>query len=53
MMDGLQKILRYEGVAGLFRGAGARVAFHVPSTAITISSFEQLKLLYEDLLQEE
>ena len=33
-------IYRSEGVAGLFRGAGARILFHAPSTAITMALFE-------------
>ena len=31
------------GVAGLYRGAGARVAFFAPSTAIAMASFEHFK----------
>jgi hypothetical protein len=32
-------------VAGLFKGAGARVAFHAPSTAITMTAFEKIKAM--------
>ena len=31
---------RLEGVAGLMRGVGARVLFHAPATAVSISLFE-------------
>ena len=38
--DALGQIYAREGMRGLFQGAGARIAFHVPSTAITMSLFE-------------
>ena len=44
MLDGLVKIARHDGVLGWFRGATARMAFHGPSMAITIASFETLKV---------
>eukprot|EP00946_MAST-07B_sp_MAST-7B-sp1_P004427 g4427.t1 len=44
MFDGLMKIVRQDGIPGLFRGATARMAFHGPAMAITIASFETLKL---------
>ena len=40
---GLAEVLKVEGAAGLFKGAGARVAFHAPSTAITMTAFEKIK----------
>ena len=43
MLDGLAKIVRSDGFQGLFRGATARMAFHGPSMALTIASFETLK----------
>lgn len=39
----LVSIARSEGGAALFRGALARVAFHAPSTAITMTLFERCK----------
>lgn len=39
----LRRAAATEGLAGLFRGAGARVAFFAPSTAIGMATFEQLK----------
>jgi hypothetical protein len=35
---------------GLFRGAGARVLFHTPSTAITMAMFEECKKRFGQLL---
>ncbi len=43
MVDGLRQLVAKEGVAGLFRGVGARMAFHGPSMAITMSVYESLK----------
>ena len=50
--DGLAKIVRQDGVPGLFRGVGARMAFHGPTTAITIAAYETLKGTWSELLQE-
>ena len=36
-------IVREEGARALFRGATARMAFHVPGTAITMTLFEELR----------
>ena len=41
---------RHEGVRGLWRGAGARMAFHAPMTAISITLFEECKWFFETLL---
>ena len=43
MVDGLRQLVAKEGVPGLFRGVGARMAFHGPSMAITMSIYESLK----------
>jgi len=43
MFDGLTKLWRSEGVPGMFRGVGARVAFHAPATAINMALFEEIK----------
>jgi Mitochondrial carrier protein len=43
VLNGLRQIVGVEGVKGLFRGAGTRMAFHVPSTAISLTLFEQSK----------
>jgi len=41
-----------KGFKGLFKGAGARVLFFMPSQAISISSFEYFKSFYADLLSD-
>ena len=46
----LASILRVEGLRGLFRGAGARVLFFVPSQAVSIGCFENFRRSYERLL---
>lgn len=38
------------GVRALFRGAGARVAFHTPSTCITFTCFEECRKLMQRLV---
>ncbi|CAM9195261.1 unnamed protein product, partial [Discosporangium mesarthrocarpum] len=50
MANVLARTYRLEGVRGLFRGAGARVWFHAPSTAITMATFEQAKRWWGALL---
>ena len=40
---GLYTVYKVEGVAGLFRGATARVLFHAPNTAITMALYEFCK----------
>lgn len=50
MVDGLVQIVRREGAAALFKGAGARMAFHAPTTAITMTLFERCKGLYQRIL---
>lgn len=40
---GLVRIVREEGMKALFKGAGARCMFHIPSTAITIAMFDTLR----------
>jgi len=41
--DGLVKLARSEGMPGMLRGVGARMAFHAPATAIGMALFEKLK----------
>jgi len=48
--DGLVKVVRSEGVLGLFKGATARMAFSAPATAVTISSYDFLKNKFKELL---
>eukprot|EP00904_Undaria_pinnatifida_P005435 jgi/Undpi1/2020/HiC_scaffold_12.g05406.m1 len=43
MVDALMRCYRKEGLAGLFKGSGARMAFHAPSTAIAMATFETTK----------
>ena len=51
MYHGIKEIIHKEGgIRGLFRGAGARVAFHAPSTAISMTLFEQCRALVERYL---
>jgi hypothetical protein len=40
VVHALREVVRLEGALALFRGAGARVAFHAPSTALTLTLFE-------------
>mmetsp|Transcript_21337 Transcript_21337/g.65060 ORF Transcript_21337/g.65060 Transcript_21337/m.65060 type:complete len:202 (-) Transcript_21337:1089-1694(-) len=50
MFDGLRKIYAAEGFRGFWRGAGARVIFFAPSTAVTMASMEFLKQRFETVL---
>ena len=46
--DGFKKTIVNEGLGGLFKGAGARMAFHAPSTALTIALFERCKSIVSE-----
>jgi len=46
IFHGVWRVAREEGLAGLFRGAGTRMLFHAPSTAITIGSFDSLRQFF-------
>ncbi|ETI36788.1 hypothetical protein, variant 2 [Phytophthora nicotianae CJ01A1] len=50
--DGLTQVIRTEGILALYKGAGARVAFHAPSTAITMSLFESCRRVFASLLED-
>ena len=50
LLHGLRSIVHTEGWRALFRGAGARMAFHAPSTAITMTLFENCRDAYRSLL---
>jgi hypothetical protein len=39
-----------QGFLALFKGAGARVAFFVPSQAVSITLFERFKTMYSDMI---
>lgn len=52
MFDGIRKIYKEGGIRHLFKGAGARVAFHTPSTAIIMMSYEEFKKFYVKLLSD-
>ena len=52
LVDALVTIVRTEGWTALLKGAGARVAFHAPSTAITLTTFERCRAAYASLLAE-
>lgn len=43
VLDALATMAREEGLRSWFRGAGARIAFHAPSTALTMALFEACK----------
>jgi hypothetical protein len=43
MLDGVYKIARDEGALALFSGSLARILFHVPNVAISMSLVEILK----------
>jgi hypothetical protein len=49
----MKKVYLQEGIKGLFRGAGARVLFHTPSTAITMTMFELCRKKWSQLLSYE
>lgn len=46
----LKKVYLQDGMRGLFRGAGARVLFHTPCTAITMAVFEECKRRWSQVL---
>ena len=50
LYDMLKKVYVQDGMRGLFRGAGARVLFHTPSTAITMAIFEECKKRWAQIL---
>jgi len=50
IFDGVRRIWKEEGVRGLFRGVGARMAFSAPTTAISLTCFEELKKLFHAVL---
>jgi len=50
MRHALASIVRQEGWRALFRGAGARMAYHAPTTAITMALFERCRGAAEALL---
>jgi hypothetical protein len=43
VLHGMLCIARTDGITGLFKGAGARMRFHAPATAITIASYDSFK----------
>lgn len=51
MLDALRQIYRAGGWAGLFKGSGARMAFHAPSTAIAMATFERARDAWGSLLE--
>lgn len=50
VFHGVYCIARDEGLKGLFKGAGARMCFHAPATALTITLYEKLKIVYDRVL---
>lgn len=48
--QGLREIWTKEGVRGLFKGAGGRVVFQAPMTAISMSTFETVKSFFNKVL---
>jgi hypothetical protein len=53
MLDGVYKIARDEGARALFHGSFARILFHVPNVAISMSLVEYFKPKIQGLLQGE
>ena len=47
----LGRIWSTEGLVGLFRGAGARILFHAPNTAITMALFETCRTWWNRVLE--
>ena len=43
LLHGVREVVREEGVRGLWKGAGARVAFFAPSSALNIAIFDSVK----------
>lgn len=41
--DGLAKLVRTEGLHGMFRGIGARIAYTAPNAALTMAIYQQLR----------
>jgi len=53
MLDGVFKIARDEGARALFHGSLARILFHVPNVAISMSLVEVFKPKIQAFLQGE
>jgi hypothetical protein len=49
--DGLRKIMAKDGMRGLFKGSGARILFHTPSTMISMSTYDHCKNWYSQMLE--
>mmetsp|Transcript_53480 Transcript_53480/g.98923 ORF Transcript_53480/g.98923 Transcript_53480/m.98923 type:complete len:316 (-) Transcript_53480:80-1027(-) len=50
VVDALRRVFAESGVRGLFRGATARVAFHVPSTCISFTCFEECRKVVQKIV---
>ena len=50
LIHATRDIYQQGGIRGLFRGAGARVLFHTPSTAITMAVYEECKSIWKSIL---
>eukprot|EP00750_Incisomonas_marina_P001853 INCI11724.1.p1 GENE.INCI11724.1~~INCI11724.1.p1 ORF type:complete len:340 (-),score=60.00 INCI11724.1:105-1124(-) len=50
MFDGLSKLFAEGNWRGLFRGAGTRMLFQAPTTAIGFATFENFKIFYANLI---
>mmetsp|Transcript_55082 Transcript_55082/g.128910 ORF Transcript_55082/g.128910 Transcript_55082/m.128910 type:complete len:317 (-) Transcript_55082:25-975(-) len=50
VMDALRRVFAESGTRGLFRGATARVAFHVPSTCISFTCFEECRKVVQKIV---
>ena len=53
MIDAIFKIGKEEGVRALFNGSSARVLYHVPMTAISMSILEEVKPYYQRWMDRE
>lgn len=50
LRDAMLRLWREGGVRALFRGAGARAAFHAPSTCITFTTFEECRKIAQKFI---
>jgi hypothetical protein len=49
VLHGVRTLVKQEGVASLFKGAGVRCMFHIPSTAITIAIVDSLRKYVQEI----
>ena len=52
MLHGLQQIIKVEGAPALFKGVGARMAFHGPATAVSMACYESFQAYFKPLFED-